>query len=110
MDKVDSCKRMTVYALGIDAEGTMTFATNYNPTECTNEVGNCGCIHAEIALLKRMPNPVAVFVSLSPCLDCAKALEAAGVQSVYFMKPYRDHAGWDYLVKMAGIICRPITV
>lgn len=94
------CKRgPAVHAMGIDAEGNVEYSRNYNTTECTNEVGNCGCVHAEMGLLKKMPNPVHVVCSLSPCLMCAIALVGAGVSSVHYLKEYRITSGIDYLIK-----------
>lgn len=94
-----SCKRMTVSAIGTDYYGYRAFATNGNFTEagCTNEVGRCGCIHAEINLLQIIPNPKIVDVSHSPCLDCAKALVEAGVMVINYEEEYRIKDGIHFL-------------
>lgn len=104
-----NCNRMTVHAIGIDRDGELEHATNYNTSYCTSEPGGCGCTHAEIALLEKMPNPKAVFVTHSPCMNCAQALIDAGVELVYFGVPYRKQDGWDYLYQN-GVITRPITL
>jgi len=91
------CKQMLVEATGVDVHNNIITASNYNKTECTGERGKCGCIHAEIALLDKMPNPRYVTVSLSPCLNCAKALVEAGVESVRYHTAYRLTDGIDYL-------------
>lgn len=92
------CKRMIVTAIGRAYEGDTTYcATNYNLGECTQEVGNCGCVHAEAALLEILPNPSYVFVSHSPCLNCAQKLVRAGVKKVVYAVPYRKLEGIDYL-------------
>ena len=88
---------MTVHALGITKDKQIAYATNGNEAECTNNVGNCGCIHAEIALLKKLPNPEIVLVSHSPCLNCAKALVQANVKKVRYHIPYRLTEGIEYL-------------
>jgi dCMP deaminase len=90
---------MTVYALAISKEGKLATATNGNFTEdgCTNEVGNCGCVHAEINLLKKLPNPYHITVSHSPCLNCAKALVEAGIEKVTYYVGYRIKDGIAYL-------------
>ncbi len=91
---------MTVHAMGIDAEGNTEHARNGNPGKCkgADAVGICGCTHAEAKLLKVMPNPVVVFVSHAPCLECAKLLVKAGVKSVFYLKEYRKTEGVDYLL------------
>jgi deoxycytidylate deaminase len=93
------CKRMTVYAMGIDVEGNIEWARNGNKTlkGCRDLIGMCGCEHAEHNLLKRMPNPVAVTLSHSPCKYCADKLIKAGVKKVSFLKRYRKSEGIDLL-------------
>jgi deoxycytidylate deaminase len=88
---------MTVYAMGIDVHGNIMTAKNGNPGTCNGVVGKCGCQHAEYKLLKKMPNPMAVSVSHAPCLDCAKRLVEAGVNTVTYLKPYRLTEGIEYL-------------
>lgn len=96
-EKYNECKRMTVYAVGIDEDYNMVRTRNGNYGECENIPGACGCMHAEIRLLSRMPNPVIVYVSHSPCLNCAKALVKAGVNVVYYTEPYRILDGINHL-------------
>lgn len=94
---MSKCKRMTVIAIGI-RENYIQKATNYNETECKNIPGACGCIHAEINLLKKI-NPFILIVSHSPCLNCAKALLKSDVQIVIYKKEYRLTDGLDLLKK-----------
>lgn len=100
------CKRMVVHAIGYDSVGDIAYARNGNPGRCRGEhaVGNCGCIHAEAMLLKKMNNPVAVSVSHAPCLNCAKLLVAAGVKAVTYLKPYRLTDGVDYLLEHGVLV------
>lgn len=91
------CKRMTIYTYGVDRFGDIEYARNGNTSECRNIPGNCGCIHAEINLLEKMPHPERVWVSHSPCLNCSKALHRAGVKKVYYTEPYRILDGIKYL-------------
>lgn len=93
---MSSCKRMLVKAVGINATD-MQFAINYNESECKNIPGACGCIHAEEALLKKMPNPVIVNVTHSPCLKCAKLLVEHKVKRVLYLNEYRIKDGIEYL-------------
>lgn len=92
------CKRYLVKAIGMDKTDKLAYATNQNPGECTGEVGKCGCIHAEMVLLTRMPRPSVVVVSVSPCLDCAKVLVEAGVSLVIYQEAYRDAMGIAHLL------------
>ena len=49
-----------------------------------------------------------MFVSLSPCMSCAKLIVAAGIKAVYYIEKYdRDPLGIDFLEKV-GIECEKI--
>lgn len=100
------CKRMVVNALGCNSLGKVEHGRNYNLTKCTQEEGNCGCVHAEIALLKKMPNPEIVVVTHAPCLKCAEALVTAGVRHVYFLVSYRKWNGVDYLIDNGVLVSK----
>lgn len=48
-----------------------------------------------------------LYVTVSPCFDCAKLIIQTGIREVVYDTPYRNEAG-EYLLKKAGIVCRPI--
>lgn len=62
-------------------------------------------LHAEsnaIAKLARSTNSglgADLFVTHSPCLDCAKLIYQSGIRCVYFGQNYRDDAGIQFLEK-----------
>ena len=62
-------------------------------------------LHAEsnaIAKLAKSHNSglgADLFVTHSPCLDCAKLIYQSGIRRVYFGEHYRDNAGIDFLTK-----------
>ena len=62
-------------------------------------------LHAEtnaIAKIARSTNSsegAALFVTHAPCLDCAKIIHQAGINSVYYRNTYRSTDGIDFLVK-----------
>ena len=47
-----------------------------------------------------------LFVTLSPCVDCAKSLVNAGVRKVVYLKAYRKTEGLDLLKKSGVEVCR----
>jgi dCMP deaminase len=65
-------------------------------------------LHAEtnaIAKLARSSESGAgatLFVTHQPCLDCAKLVYQAGIDTVYYRHQYRDSAGVEFLNK-AGV-------
>ena len=40
-----------------------------------------------------------LYVTLSPCLECAKLIIQSGISEVYFSERYRDDAGLSLLIK-----------
>lgn len=40
-----------------------------------------------------------MFVTHSPCLECAKSIYGAGISEVYYRTNYRDNAGIEFLEK-----------
>jgi dCMP deaminase len=43
-----------------------------------------------------------LFVTHSPCMDCAKLIYQSGIRRVYFGTHYRDNSGIDFL-KTSGV-------
>jgi dCMP deaminase len=62
-------------------------------------------LHAESNALAKLARSVEsgldsdLFVTHSPCLDCAKLIYQSGIQRVYFGHAYRDNSGLDFLSK-----------
>ena len=61
-------------------------------------------LHAEsnaISKLARSANSGAgadIFVTHSPCLECAKLIYQSGISRVYYCQDYRDRSGVDFLL------------
>ena len=62
-------------------------------------------LHAEtnaIAKIARSTNSsdgASLFVTHAPCIDCAKIIHQAGINSVYYRNTYRSTTGLDFLEK-----------
>lgn len=62
-------------------------------------------LHAEsnaLAKLAKSTNSgldATLFVTHSPCLDCAKLIYQSGISHVYYRNSYRDRAGLEFLEK-----------
>ena len=60
-------------------------------------------LHAEMNALMKLArsngggNDAVMFITHSPCLDCAKGMYQAGITEVYYEKEYRDTKGIDFL-------------
>lgn len=101
-----TCKRLKVGAVLMDDDMTQ-FTIGYNgnykggPNFCdSDEPGNCGCIHAEVNALIKPRNFKAniMFLTDSPCVNCAKLIINAGIQKVYFKNEYRIKSGKELLL------------
>lgn len=70
-----------------------------------SETGNPEVVHAELqALGKCMEQGLStkgatMYVTLSPCLECAKLLVRGGIKRVVYRDEYRKTEGLDYLRK-----------
>ncbi len=100
--------RNQVGAVVVSEDNTQVLAVGYNgdhtggPNEVESlEPGHSGFIHAEInALLKldyNNPKPKIMYLTLSPCRMCAKAIVNAGIREVVYGEEYRTTSGLEVL-------------
>ena len=108
--------RRKVGAVIVNADGTQVLSVGYNgdyrggPNTVESEIpGESGTIHAEInALIKldyNYPQSKVMYLTLSPCRMCAKAIVNAKIDEVVFDEAYRDASGLD-LLRSAGVKVR----
>jgi len=111
-------QRYQVGAIVVTEDNTQVMAVGYNgnysggPNEVESEIpGESGMLHAEInALLKcdyNDPQRKIMYVTLSPCKMCAKAIINAGIDEVIYAETYRDDSGLEIL-KSSGLDVRKI--
>lgn len=108
--------RHQVGAVIVTSDNTQVLAVGYNGdqrggtnTVESNEPGCSGFIHAEInALIKcdyNNPKRKIMYLTLSPCRQCAKAIINGGISEVVYLEQYRDTSGLDVL-KQSGVVVR----
>jgi len=108
--------RNQVGAVVVTEDNTQVLAVGYNgnhaggPNEVESlEPGHSGLIHAEINALLKMdynnPKKKILYVTLSPCKMCAKAMINAGISKVVYDEEYRDTSGIEILRK-SGIVVK----
>ena len=109
-------KKHKVGAVVVNEENTQVLSIGYNgdqkggPNERESmKVGCSGFIHAEInALIKcdyNYPKKKKMYLTLSPCRMCAKAIVNAGISEVIYDKKYEQSDGLEILIN-AGIVIR----
>lgn len=100
--------RHKVGAIIVTDDNTQVLAIGYNgnyaggPNEVESTLpGHSGMIHAEINALLKMdynnPKKKKMYVTLSPCRMCAKAIINAGIDEVLYGEEYRDSSGVEIL-------------
>ena len=108
-----TCARAHVGAVVTDASMLQVLGIGYNGNArgfrngCDRplEVGNCGCIHAELNALLKAPGMVLgkrLFTTVAPCAACAKSIINANVSEVFVRDAYRSEAGL-VLLQQAGV-------
>lgn len=71
-----------------------------------NDVTIPEVIHAECNALMKLAKSTnsslgsTLYVTLSPCIECAKMIKQAGIVKVYYNEPYRDSSGLEMLSKL----------
>jgi dCMP deaminase len=105
--KRSTCARARVGTVITDASLSNVLGIGYNgnasglPNRCdSGEPGRCGCIHSEMNALVKAPGSVrdkVVFVTMSPCVMCAKLIIQSGVTHVFYRRAYREPVGLEVL-------------
>ena len=112
--------RYKVGAIVVTEDNTQVLSVGYNgnysggPNKVESEKpGESGMLHAEInALLKtdyNNPKRKIMYVTLSPCRMCAKAIVNSGISEVVYWESYRDDSGLNLLTD-SGINVRQVDI
>ena len=108
-----------VAAIIVTEDNTQLLSLGYNGDHAggpncreSDMPGDSGFIHAEVnALIKldfNSPKRKKMYVSLSPCKMCAKAIINARIDEVVYIDKYRDLSGVE-LLQNAGIKVRQLS-
>ncbi len=112
--------RHKVGSVVVTQDNTQVLAVGYNgnyaggPNQVESSTpGESGMLHAEInALLKldyNNPKDKKLYVTLSPCRMCAKAIINAGIKEVIYKQLYRDNTSLSMLSN-AGVFVRQFEI
>ena len=108
--------RFQVGAVVVTEDNTQVLAVGYNgnysggPNQVESKMpGQSGMLHAEINALLKMdynnPKVKIMYITLSPCRMCAKAIINSGINEVVYSDEYRDLSGLEVLTE-AGVLVR----
>lgn len=113
-----SCdSKYQVGAVVVNSENTQVLSIGYNGDQKggtnqrdSTETGQSGFIHAEINALIKMdynnPCKKKMYLTLSPCEVCAKAIVNAGIDEVVYLEFYSHGKNSLNILNDAGIIVR----
>ena len=116
--KLSSAQRLQVGAIAVKDDRIISIGYNGMPSGwdncCEHEVIENGwpglktkpeVLHAEMNCLMKLAKSTesgegaAMFITHTPCIDCAKGIYQSGIKEVYYDREYRDSAGIDFLEK-----------
>jgi dCMP deaminase len=118
--KLSSAKRLQVGCVVVKDNTIIGIGYNGMPSGWTNECEDVIEVHedggvitktkpevlhaesnalAKIARSTNSSDDAAAFITHAPCIDCAKLLYQAGINSVFYRNTYRDTKGTDFLEK-----------
>ena len=117
--ELSSAKRLQVGAVIVKDNRIISIGYNGMPSGWTNDCENYiqhsddtvttvtkdEVIHAEANAISKLARSnesglgSAMFITHAPCLDCAKLIYGAGINTVYYRNSYRNTDGIDFLKK-----------
>ena len=109
--QLSSATRLQVGAIVVKDDRIISIGYNGMPTgwdNCCEDENNKSkpeVLHAEsnaIAKLAKSPESgegASIFITHSPCIDCAKLIYQSGIATVYYKNDYRSTQGIDFLNK-----------
>jgi dCMP deaminase len=86
---------------GLDLKGNPTLVTK---PEVLHAESNA---IAKLAKSTESGNGASMFITCSPCIDCAKMIYQSGIKEVFYGEEYRNNDGIEFLNK-CGLLIRQI--
>ena len=108
--QLSSAVRLQVGAIVVKDDRIISIGYNGMPTGWTNECEHENktkpeVIHAESNAISKLArgtesgDGASIFITHSPCMDCAKLIYQSGIAAVYYKESYRSTQGIDFLEK-----------
>ena len=119
ISELSHAKRKKVGAIIV--KDTMIISDGYNGTptgfdnECEDSEGNTKwfTLHAEANAITKLVrysglpvNGSTLYITLSPCKECAKLILQSGISKVIYLEEYRDTSGVNFLKDSNINICQ----
>jgi dCMP deaminase len=123
--ELSSAQRLHVGAIVVKDDRIISIGYNGMPSGWSNvceDVSEDGSLKTKSEVLHAESNAIAklaksnesgndaiLFVTHSPCLECAKLIYQSGIQQVYYQNEYRSNDGINFLTK-SGVTVEQIQV
>lgn len=117
--KLSTAKKLQVGAIIVKDQRIISIGYNGTPegwcNDCEDEHNKTKpeVIHSEMNCINKLARSTesgensTMFITHSPCMECAKSIYGAGIKHVYFKNFYRDDSGIIFL-KKCGIIIEQV--
>ena len=116
VSQLSTAKRLKVGAIIVKDKRIISLGFNGTPYGWDNNCENLDpatgelttkpeVLHAEtnalmkLAMSNESGENAAIFITHSPCMDCAKLIYQAGIEKVYYQHDYRSREGIQFLEK-----------
>lgn len=117
-DRMSHCERLKVGAIAVKDGRIISMGWNGQPSGFSNVCELDGAtlptvLHAESNLIAKLARSTessegcTIYVTHSPCMECAKLIHQAGVSNVVYKTQYRSADGVDFL-RQCGIMVASI--
>lgn len=114
--KLSYARRLQVGAVIVKNDTVISYGFNGTPSGWDNTCENVladgslktkpEVLHAEMNGLMKLARShqsghgAFMFITHSPCMECAKGIYQAGIQKVFYKENYRDDSGIEFLKKL----------
>lgn len=114
--KLSSATRLKVGALVVKDNRIISIGYNGTPegwcNTCEDSLNKTKpeVIHAEMNCINKLAKSTesgkdsVMFITHSPCMDCAKSIYGSGIKTVYYKNLYRDISGIEFLKKCGVLV------
>jgi len=118
--ELSSAQRLHVGAIVVKDDRIISIGYNGMPAGWSNvceDVKEDGTLTTKPEVLHAESNAIAklarsnesgegssMFVTHSPCIECAKLIYQTGIRTVHYGKKYRDDSGIDFLTKSGVVV------
>jgi len=115
--ELSHCNRLKVGAIIVKDDRIISIGYNGMPSgwdNCCEEDGHTKAevLHAEANAITKLAKSTesgdgaTLFITHSPCIDCAKLIVQSGIADVYYDQKYRSDDGLVFLTKSGVRLCK----